>query len=217
MRILAIDGAGPVAVAACLANSDGTLSVLASERREGGGDADLLALRVDSCLRKARWAPSDPEVIAAAVGPGGFTSIRVAVAMARALSLATGVPVMAVTSFQAIAQRAAALGMGGPLRVVVPGGRGQWFVADSADGTKEMAALVLPALPGLQAGCTLVGAGGDGVREVVADALDVAGVAALLLASGVRPVPGPALVPLYLRGADARVGAGRSLLEQAGS
>lgn len=213
MRLLAIDGAGPIAVAAWSGGPD----MAATVARTVGGDADLLPGYVGACLDQAGWRIGQVDVIACAVGPGGFTSIRVAVAAARALALAAGLPVMAVTGFEAIAARARRNGMAGRLCVTIAGGRGSWFVQrlDAQDVWTPPEILAEP--PSASAGSTLVGSGGDGALERMADASDVAGVAAARLAKGDLPMAGTQLMPLYLRGADAREGAGRSLLEMAGS
>ncbi|WP_027135264.1 tRNA (adenosine(37)-N6)-threonylcarbamoyltransferase complex dimerization subunit type 1 TsaB [Geminicoccus roseus] len=213
MRILAIDGAGPVAVAACGRGPDGPL-IAGSARRAAGADADGLPLLVERCLQQASWRSGQVDLIACGIGPGGFTSIRVAVALARGLALAASLPVLAVTSFQALADRARREGVSGPLRVVVPGGRGNWFIQDFDERGHHGEPEILAAPPGVLPDRTLVGSGCEGMVELVADASDVAHVAFGRHAAGAGGSPGSELVPLYLRGADAREGAGRSLLDR---
>jgi tRNA threonylcarbamoyladenosine biosynthesis protein TsaB len=216
LRILAIDGAGPVAVAACGRGPEGPL-VVGTARRRSGADADNLPGLVGQCLHEAGWRIGQVDLIACGVGPGGFTSIRVAVALARGLALATGLPVMAVTAFQALAERARLEGVSGPVRVVVPGGRGNWFVQDIDTPWQQEEPWILTAPPAASPGRTMVGSGCEGMVELVADASDVARVASSRLAGGAGGSAGSELVPLYLRGADAREGAGRSLLDRVGS
>jgi tRNA threonylcarbamoyladenosine biosynthesis protein TsaB len=216
LRILAIDGAGPIATAAGRSSANHPFALEASITRTSTGDADLLPSRVGACLAAAGWKISDVDVIACAVGPGGFTSIRVAVALARALALAADRPVIGVTSFEAIARRAREDGTHERLRVVVPGGRGNWFVQDILeDGRASGPPVILADPPWPLPDGHLVGSGGGAIREVIADAVDVARVAAARLAAGEQACQGSTLVPLYMRGADARIGAGRSLLAAA--
>jgi len=139
------------------------------------------------------------------------------VALARALALAAALPVMAVSAFEALTAKARRSGVAGPLRVVIPGGRGTWFTQDFGMGGKPAAPQILTAAPGMFPDGNLVGAGCDGALPLVADARDVAEVAWTRIEAGEEPGQGYTLVPLYLRGADAREGAGRSLLETAGS
>lgn len=216
MRILAIDGAGPVAVAALVDGQDGW-QLAASVARSSGNDADRLPGHAARCLDAAGWPIGSVDLIACAVGPGGFTSIRTAVALARGLALAAGLPVQPVTAFQALAAAARREDVDGALRVVVPSGRAGWFVQDIAPDRAPAPPQLVESVPHAPAGMRLVGAGCPEALALVADARDVALAAAERVAAGERPLEGSALVPLYLRGADARIGAGRSLLDAAGA
>jgi tRNA threonylcarbamoyladenosine biosynthesis protein TsaB len=216
LRILAIDGAGPVAVAALVDGQDGW-RLAASIARSAGNDADRLPGHAARCLDAAGWPVESVDLIACAVGPGGFTSIRTAVALARGLALAAGLPVQPVTSFEALAAAARREGVGGALRVVVPSGRAGWFVQDIGPDRAPAPPQLVESVPQAPAGMRLVGVGCPGALALVADARDVALAAAERVAAGERPLEGSALAPLYLRGADARVGAGRSLLDAAGA
>jgi tRNA A37 threonylcarbamoyladenosine modification protein TsaB len=67
--------------------------------------------------------------VAVATGPGGFTGARIAVALARGLSLACGAPAVGVSLFEA-----AAHGRRGRVAVTLPGAGGLWtqFLVDGA-------------------------------------------------------------------------------------
>ena len=66
------------------------------------GQADRLLPMVEALLAEAGVALSEVELIAVGTGPGNFTGIRIAVALARGLALGLGVPLVGVTSLQAL-------------------------------------------------------------------------------------------------------------------
>ena len=78
--------------------------ILASESkalRHGHGEA--LMPMVDRVMAAAALSPHELDIVAAAVGPGGFTGIRVGLAAARGIALASGVRLIGVTGFAAVA------------------------------------------------------------------------------------------------------------------
>jgi tRNA threonylcarbamoyladenosine biosynthesis protein TsaB len=216
VRVLAIGGSGPVAAAVCLADAAGT-TMTGRAMRAAAAEADLLPAQVQACLHQAGWRADELDLIACGAGPGGFTSIRVGVALARALALAAGVPVMAVSTFEALAIAARAGGITEPLRIVVPGGRGNWHVQDVDAAGRFGPISTGSAPPGAAAGFQLVGGEVPEAVQLVTGAEEVALAAARRLLAGEQGMAGEMLVPLYLRGADAREGAGRSLLDVAGA
>jgi tRNA threonylcarbamoyladenosine biosynthesis protein TsaB len=67
------------------------------------GQATLLMPMIERVMAKARCDYADLTRIAVAVGPGSFTGIRVGLAAALGLSLASGVPVVGISSFLTVA------------------------------------------------------------------------------------------------------------------
>lgn len=80
-----------------------------ARRVQGGaqGQAKVLLRWVDDMLAEIGGAPSDLGAIVAGTGPGTFTGVRIAVATARALSLALGIPVLGISTLAALAAGAA--------------------------------------------------------------------------------------------------------------
>ena len=102
MRILAIDtscGAASVAVV-----ESGRLEPLAViSRAMERGHAEALAPMVEEAARNLEGGLASLDRIAVTTGPGSFTGIRVGVALARAMGLALGVPVVGVSTLMAFA------------------------------------------------------------------------------------------------------------------
>ena len=102
MRILAIEtscGAASVAVA-----EGGVAEPLAvMSRPMARGHADVLAPMVEEVMRGIDGGFASLSRIAVATGPGSFTGIRVGLAMARAMAVALGIPVVGVSTLAAFA------------------------------------------------------------------------------------------------------------------
>ncbi|MDJ0386876.1 tRNA (adenosine(37)-N6)-threonylcarbamoyltransferase complex dimerization subunit type 1 TsaB [Roseomonas sp. E05] len=100
MRILALDGALARASAAVWADGQ----VLAAAATEGArGQAVALPPMVARVLAEAGLAAPALDAVAAVVGPGGFTGLRAALALAQGLALAAGRPAIGVTTGEALA------------------------------------------------------------------------------------------------------------------
>ncbi len=102
MRILAIDtscGAASVAVA-----ESGQAEPLAVVSRVmDRGHAEALAPMVEEAASSVEGGLASLDRIAVTTGPGSFTGIRVGLALARAMGLALGVPVVGVSTLAALA------------------------------------------------------------------------------------------------------------------
>jgi tRNA threonylcarbamoyladenosine biosynthesis protein TsaB len=103
VNILAFDACfGGCSVAVC---QDGRL-LASAVVPPAAGQADLLVQMLASTLSQAKLAISQIDRIAVTFGPGGFTGVRVGVAAARALTLATGIPIVATSSLHVMAAEA---------------------------------------------------------------------------------------------------------------
>ncbi|MEL6414681.1 MAG: tRNA (adenosine(37)-N6)-threonylcarbamoyltransferase complex dimerization subunit type 1 TsaB [Pseudomonadota bacterium] len=98
MIVLAIHTASPACDLAIWRDGDVIASIC--EPMVRGQDARLPDL-TKSLLKSAGCKMSDVSRFAVVTGPGSFTGIRVGVAFARGLSLATGAPCIGVTSLEA--------------------------------------------------------------------------------------------------------------------
>lgn len=195
----------------------------AVERTRPGAPSEVLPILVREAALAAGLPLSELDGLAVLTGPGSFTASRAAVAAVRALALATGRPVHAVSALELAA---AVAGGSGPLVVMAAAGRGDLAVQrfaepDRAEGglvllDPEAAAAVAAAAP--RAAWVAPpeepppGLARLGPRIVRASVGALLGVAAARVAGGCRGVPGPAVRPLYLRPPDARPEAGRALV-----
>jgi len=217
--LLAIETAGSNCSAAV--TRDG--AVLGVERRPlRHGHAQALLPMVERVVAEAGLAPSQLGAVAVAVGPGGFTGIRVGLAAAHGIALALRVSLVGVSSFAAVA---AAVPNGGGddrgvLLVALDSRRAelyvQLFALDPAMPLAAPAALrpdqLAAHVANIAAGAPLLIAGDAAETAASAlcrdcaiatdsapDALGVATAALRQLRSATPPGP---VRPLYLRPAD---------------
>ncbi|TDN90524.1 tRNA (adenosine(37)-N6)-threonylcarbamoyltransferase complex dimerization subunit type 1 TsaB [Microbacterium sp. BK668] len=98
--ILGIDTSLGTAVA--VVEPDGVVRSQA-ESVDPRGHAEVIGSLVERALAEASAHPSDITYVAAGMGPGPFTGLRVGIAAARAFALGRGVPVVPVVSHDAAA------------------------------------------------------------------------------------------------------------------
>ncbi len=100
VSVLAFDCAGGGCAAAVL--TDGQVLARRSQPMERGQAAALMPL-IEAVMDAAGLAFGGLDLLAVTVGPGAFTGVRIGLAAARGLALATGLPLVGVTSFAAAA------------------------------------------------------------------------------------------------------------------
>ena len=217
MRILALD----TALDACAA------AVLDTERRDlvasetqpmTRGHAEALMPMIARVMEAARLEFSDIDRIAVTTGPGSFTGVRVGIAAARGLALATGKPAIGLTTLAAFTAPHVAAGFAGTVVPVIDARHGQIYMQVFGPGGR---AVIAPRLAALReaveavrsrAPVLLTGSAADLVAAewpadepppqiVPVKAPEIAWVARLgAAAQEERAVP----KPLYLRPPDAR-------------
>jgi tRNA threonylcarbamoyladenosine biosynthesis protein TsaB len=193
---------------------------------------ETLTPALEHLLTQVDLVPADLGVVAVDVGPGLFTGLRVGVAVAKGLAQALGIGVVGATSLDILTAGAAGAGLRGLVLACVDARRGEVFATVhlvGATGVDPVARLD----PGLFAPADLVAAlgqfagaplhaVGDGAQRYAAVLQGAPGLAtvtpglsfpppaALLdlararLDAGDQPVAPGAVVPLYMREADAR-------------
>lgn len=100
MTILALDTAGPVCSVAVV--TDGRLRYEARAVNQLTHSRNLMPM-VDQALQQAACERSELDLIAAVVGPGSFTGVRIGVAAAQGLARGLDKPCLAVNALEAMA------------------------------------------------------------------------------------------------------------------
>jgi tRNA threonylcarbamoyladenosine biosynthesis protein TsaB len=139
-RVLCLDTSTPTARVAIV---DGAGAIVAhAEATAERHSAHVLRL-CDEVLRAVGLRPDGLDAIACGAGPGSFTGLRVGLAVAKGLALATGKPLLLVSSLQALALDIAREATSAPAFVVpcIDAGKGEVYAfACAVDAAGTVAA-----------------------------------------------------------------------------
>ncbi|MBU1700505.1 MAG: tRNA (adenosine(37)-N6)-threonylcarbamoyltransferase complex dimerization subunit type 1 TsaB [Candidatus Eisenbacteria bacterium] len=123
MRILGIETSGPTAEVALMEDQE---VVAAGSLRIRGRTGERLIDLIDSLFQWADWELGVLQRIAIDIGPGSFTGLRVGLALAKGLSLGTGIAVVPVSSLEALA---AGIAGDQPVLATLPAPKGRVYAA----------------------------------------------------------------------------------------
>lgn len=99
MKILGFDTSwGKTSVAL----SEGDTIITAANSHNASSQAEELIVMIEKALADTKLSYSDIGYLAVTTGPGSFTGIRVGLATARGICMASGIKSIAITSFEAI-------------------------------------------------------------------------------------------------------------------
>lgn len=96
---------------------------------ETGAGANAPLLMIEEALRRAELEREQIECIAIGLGPGSYTGIRSAIALAQGWQLARSVNLLGISSTQCIAVQARADGLRGRFSVVIDAQREEFYLA----------------------------------------------------------------------------------------
>ena len=136
MKILAFEfSSSQRSVAVLNADESGVISTGEVVESSPGNSTQPLSM-VERALNQAGLERGQINCIAVGIGPGSYTSIRVAISLAQGWQLATNVKLTGVSSAECIAEQAVAEGLNRPFSVVVDAQRGEFYLAgyDRPDG-----------------------------------------------------------------------------------
>jgi len=227
--VLGIESATELVGAAVSDGEGGGAEVTVAGRRR---HAECLAPAIEQALALSGRQLREVEVLAVDLGPGLFTGLRVGVATAKGLAQGLGIEVVGVTSLEVLAAAALDAGWPGEVAAVVDGRRGEVFVARyrRGPGPGGLAELSPPARARPEDLAELAAPDGQATLACGDGALRyreaLAGVAPVVVAGPTLAAPSPsvladlalarrsagcpavgleAVVPVYLRDADARI------------
>lgn len=109
MIYLALDTANHLCAAALY---DGASDTILAENTEdiGRGHAEHLMDVIGECFSRAGLEYADIGGVICTIGPGSFTGVRVGLASARGIALGLGIPIIGLSTLDALAQEADAAG-----------------------------------------------------------------------------------------------------------
>lgn len=213
MIILALDAALGRCSAAIVSNG----LVLAHRRQDGGrGQAALLAPMVADVLAEADIPATSLGAVAVTVGPGSFTGLRAAIALAQGVAAGAGCPLIGVTVAEALIAALPATATSRDVWVAIDSRRDRVFLLRGLDAT----AYALTELPHAIGRIAVAGDAAIAVASRLAaratasvmltdarlpDAVMVAAVAARRLAG---ELPKLAAEPMYIDAPEAKLPAG---------
>jgi tRNA threonylcarbamoyladenosine biosynthesis protein TsaB len=125
-RLLLIDTCGETAGVAL---SSGEQIVVSEDLPRGTASAEIIST-VRRLLLRAGWTLQDMDAVGVVRGPGSFTGIRAGLAAAKGLCVAVGLPLVAVSRLEVLAE-AASLEQG---FAVLDAGRGELYVREVTTG-----------------------------------------------------------------------------------
>ena len=223
MKLLALDAATTACSVACL--SDGAI-IAGREEIASPRQAEILMPMVEAVMSEANLDYARLDLIAVTNGPGSFTGVRIGLATARGLALASGLPLAGVTTLEALVAAPSADERQGRIILAALDARrdqiyGQFFRDDGSAASAPFAAAAetLPERLAQASGdappLLLVGSG-TAIAAAVFDAHGqdylksaspphpqamtiAAHVAALIAANGRDFVAGEPVAPIYLR------------------
>jgi tRNA threonylcarbamoyl adenosine modification protein YeaZ len=136
MKILALEFSSSQRSVAVLDSAE-----RASEVVETGTGANAPLVMIEEALRQAALEREQIECVVVGLGPGSYTGIRSAIALAQGWQLARGVKLLGISSAECIAAQAQTDGVIGQVSVIIDAQREEFYLATyelAQDGYREI-------------------------------------------------------------------------------
>ena len=208
MNLLAFDSAQAACSAAV--RRDGTLAARRFAHMERG-HAEALMPMIVAVLADAGIGFPALDAVAVTIGPGSYTGIRVGLAAAKGIALARSIPLIGVTTLEAVARAARDQRPGAPVLVVLETKRADLYVQGFTADLAPLAppAAIAPDAVRVPPGALIVGDGALRLKQHIAGRSDLTfadgdGIvdAAVVAAIAAERGPSGPVSPLYLRPPD---------------
>ena len=102
MRLLALDAATEACSVALWRDGE----ELGRSSEAGKGSAAQILQMVQECLAEAQLTLAALDALVCSIGPGAFTGVRISIAVAQGLAFGAGLPVIPITTLEALAFKA---------------------------------------------------------------------------------------------------------------
>jgi tRNA threonylcarbamoyl adenosine modification protein YeaZ len=102
---------------------------VAGRAAESGGRSTRAFALIEAALRQAGWEREAIECIAVGLGPGSYTGIRAAIALAQGWQIARSVHALGVGSVECLASQAHGEGLRGAVHFLIDAQRGEFYCA----------------------------------------------------------------------------------------
>ena len=145
MKMLAFEFSSPQR---SVAAGDGAAAVGEAIETAPGNTMKPLGM-AESALRQAGLEREQIECVVIGLGPGSYTGIRAAIALAQGWQLGSDVKLLGVSSAECVAAQAQADGMSGKITVAIDAQRGEFYLAGyeiSPGGRREISPLRIATL-----------------------------------------------------------------------
>jgi tRNA threonylcarbamoyladenosine biosynthesis protein TsaB len=130
MKILAIEFSSPQrSVGLVEANANIRSRLVATEVIETGTRSTQAFKMMEETLAQARVEREQVDCLAIGIGPGSYTGIRIAIAIAQGWQLTRDVKLLGISSAECIAAQAGADGLRGRVAVVIDAQRGEFYLS----------------------------------------------------------------------------------------
>jgi tRNA threonylcarbamoyladenosine biosynthesis protein TsaB len=139
MLILAIDTSHKQG-SVCLARGDAqSFELLGLAEVDGGMFSAQLVPVIAQLLMQHKFAKKDLQGMAAAVGPGSFTGLRIGLSAVKGFAEVLNIPIAAVSTLEAVAT---SMGESGDVIAVLDAGRKEFYVGEYSRGKRVREALL---------------------------------------------------------------------------
>jgi len=133
MKILALEFSSPQRSVGVVQERTGAAPLSLSEVVETGSPATRAFGLIETALREAQVEREQIDCLAIGLGPGSYTGIRAAIAVAQGWQLASGpnrLRLLGISSAECLAAQAQAEGIRGPVAVVIDAQRNEFYLAE---------------------------------------------------------------------------------------